>query len=74
MLTNDVVSFEQLGPDLYCRNSISNAKVPPAERPVSPASTFDRASLNSALTLSSNHGLPVSIQYGCPKVSLDLEW
>ena len=45
----------------YYRNSISNAKVPTAERPVSPTSTFDRASLNSALTLSSSHGLPVSI-------------
>lgn len=54
------------------RNSISNAKVPPAERPVSPASTFDRASLNSALTLSSNHGLPPEplrdgVQHFCEK-------
>ena len=45
----------------HYRNSISNAKVPTAERPVSPTSTFDRASLNSALTLSSSHGLPVSL-------------
>ena len=30
------------------------------DRPVSPTSTFDRASLNSALTLNSNSGLPVS--------------
>ena len=41
------------------RSSISNVRSL-TDRPVSPTSTFDRASLNSALTLNSNSGLPVS--------------
>ena len=50
--------------DVFCyfRNSSSNVRAL-NERPVSPASTLDRASLNSALTLSSHSGLPVCICY-----------
>ncbi|KAL4221293.1 sensory organ morphogenesis [Mactra antiquata] len=53
------------------RNSTSNIRTL-GERPVSPTSTLDRASLNSALTLSSNSGLPPEpvrdgVQHFCEK-------
>ncbi|XP_053378457.1 protein melted-like [Mercenaria mercenaria] len=53
------------------RNSSSNVRTL-NDRPVSPASTLDRASLNSALTLSSNPGLPPEpvrdgVQHFCEK-------
>lgn len=53
------------------RNSSSNVRAS-NDRPVSPASTLDRASLNSALTLSSNSGLPPEpvrdgVQHFCEK-------